>query len=575
MTRALPANDNATRRSTPTPANDNGGALRLRPYQLQAIEGARAALREHRTVLIVLPTGCGKSVIFGAIAQRAVARGGRVLMVAHRFELLDQLRAKCERAGLRCGIEKGAERVDRAELPDVTIASIQSLHAERLAEFSPDAFAVVLVDEGHHAVAASYRRVIDYFAGAAIIAATATPDRADQAALSEVFEAVGYVYELRDAIDAGYLVPIRQRVVNVESLDLSSVRTVGGDLNAGDVERAIMRDRTLHEIASPLVELAGDRPTIVFVPTVATAHAMAEVLSGYGASAVALDGTTDHAQRAAELERFSRGGAQYLVNCALFTEGADLPSVACVAMARPTKSRALYCQAVGRGTRVLPGVIDTLEGAELGPERRAAIAASSKPDTLVLDFVGVSGRHSLVCALDVLDGRPLDPELRKRAMAVAQDDPQLAIHEALDLAAEQLADEKRRAVMVKARYSTVVLDPFAVLGADDRPGRWGGAAPSDRQLELLRDAGVRADDLARIDRGQASALIDSIVRRRAAGLCTPKQALLLARRGLNPDLPFETAREALSAIAENDWRVPGWMYRDDRYRVTRKKGAAA
>jgi hypothetical protein len=191
--------------------------------------------------------------------------------------------------------------------------------------------------------------------------------------------------------------------VHVEKLDFSAVRTTAGDLNAGDLERLLIEEGPLHQIAWPIVDLARERPTMVFAATVAHARALARAMEAHAPGRVCvLDGTTDREVRRHAVEAFARGEYQYMVNCALFTEGFDLPALSCIALARPTKSRALYAQMVGRGTRIAPG----------------------KDDCLLLDFRGNAGRHALVSAVDALAGDTLPEPIRKRAQQLLDDDPQ-------------------------------------------------------------------------------------------------------------------------------------------------------
>lgn len=497
----------------------------LRPYQVEAVEAVLGELERVRSTLLVLPTGTGKTVTFAEIAKRVRPRG-RTLIVAHREELIRQAVDKIERfAGLRCAVEMGDERAASALFtPDVVVATIQTLaYARRREQFRPDEFALVVIDEAHHAVADSYKAVAAYFAGAKVLGVTATPDRR---AMKAVFDSIAYGYDVRDAIRDGHLVPIRQKAVHVEGLDLSNVRASRGDLDEAELEAILTEDRNLHGVAHPTLELAGDRPTMIFAASVAHARALADLINRWRPGvAVSLDGTTDREYRRAALQMFEAGQFQFLVNCQLLVEGFDAPRVSCIAMARPTRSRILYTQVLGRGLRLHPG----------------------KESCLVLDFEGNAGKHSLVCALDVLDGND-DMDVRAKARELAGE---MDVLDALDEAARQVAAERRRKVLAEARYRAVDVDPFQILGASDRAGRYGGAAPTEKQLEVLKKSGITHGE---IDKGQASALIDAIFTRRREGMCTYKQARLLAQKGLNPDVTFEQARRALDLLAANRWR---------------------
>lgn len=411
----------------------------------------------------------------------------------------------------------------------------------------------VVVHNCHHAPAKRYQTLLDHFGPAKVLGVTATPDRLDGLAMGATFDSAAFVYEIRDAIESGYLCPIRQKVVEVESLDLSRVKTVAGDLNQGQLAEVMEDERNLHELAAPAVELAGDRPTLVFTVSVEQAHLLEAVLNRYAGAgkAVALDGSADRDTRRRTIASYLSGEIQFLVNCALFTEGFDAPSTACVVMARPTKSRALYTQMLGRGTRIAPG----------------------KDDLLVLDFAGNAGQHSLISALDVLEG-VIEDETKKLARKLAAEND-LDILEALAAAEEELAararleEARRRRQTARAKYGTRDVSPFKTLSANPRSGRWGGIPPTYRQIAALEKFGLEFEETtdengtptwllggSPIDKGQASALLDKLVHRASSKLCTYKQARFLMTRGLDPDVTFDVARGIMDAISANGWRVP-------------------
>lgn len=513
--------------------------MELRPYQVEAVDGVFSKFEEHRSTLLVLPTGCGKTICFAVVAEQ-FRPSGRVLVLAHREELITQAVDKITRAtALRCGIERAESHVERLFMPDVTVATVQTLARKaRRESFDPDAFGLVIVDEAHHAIADTYRGILDYFAAAKVLGVTATPDRSDGEAMGQVFESVAFVYEIRDAIEQGFLVPIRQRAIAVEGLDFSRVRSTAGDLNEGDLEAILMEEQHLHGVARPTIEQAGDRPTIVFSATVAHAHALAEVLCRYAGTgkARAIDGSARPEFRRDAIADFAAGRFQFLVNCALFTEGFDCPPVSCVAVARPTKSRALYAQMVGRGTR-------------LSPE-------TNKRDLLILDFKGNAGRHVLVTALDILDGNQ-DAQIRARAEEILRQNPEQTILGALDEAADQLADETRKRVLAQTHYSATEIDPFSLvqtfLGVRPRAGRWGGAPPKPADLEYVKKSG-KGIDLADLDGGQVAEIAKALRKRYAQQRSSFNQARVLIRAKLDPDLSYRAASIAITALKANGWR---------------------
>ncbi len=547
--------------------------MKLRPYQERCISRIIEELRDRKSTLAVLPTGTGKTVIFSDLARRWPDAGrGKVLVVAHREELIFQAKAKIEAAtGEPVDVEMG----DLTAAPcmygaaRVVVTSVQTMSRPgRLKRYDPRQFGLVVIDEAHHAVAASYRKVIDHYMhrDCRLVGVTATPDRADEEALGKVFESVAMEYRISDAINDGWLVPIDQQFVQVTGLDFSDVRTTAGDLNGGDLEAVMTHEERLHGVAYPTIDMAGDRPTIVFAASVAHAERLAEIFNRHRAkSAHCLHGETPPERRRDLLRAYKAGDFQFLCNCGLFLEGFDEPSIAVVANARPTKSRSLYAQCVGRGTRPLPGVVDNPPIADQWEpdDRKEAIACSSKPAVLVLDFVGNSGRHKLVSCADILGEACTDEVVeRARASAVAKSragkptDMQLELIAAQKAADDEAAARRRAHIKARARYATNKVDPFDVFDVSERrePGWHKGRMPTERQLEVLQKAGIDTDGMTF---HKASQLIDQIIRRRDQGLCTFKQAKLLAKYGYDPaGMTFEQAAAAINELAANRWQKP-------------------
>jgi type I site-specific restriction endonuclease len=414
--------------------------------------------------------------------------------------------------------------------PKITVASIQTLQ-QRLAAVPRDAFKLVIVDEAHHATADSYRAVLGHF-DAWLLGVTATPDRSDRVPLGEVFATVAFEYGMRAAIRDGWLCPIRSFLVQTKA-DFSQVRKVAGELATRDVEAVLNQELHLAEIATPILRERGGRPTIVFAASVAHAHALARVMNQAAGSpdfAAALDGATAFDRRAPVLQRFRRGELQVLVNCALFTEGFDVPEIALVAIARPVLSRSFYAQMVGRGTRPAPG----------------------KRDLLVLDFVPSHCRHSLAQAVDIFAGG--DDEVQTLARRVAAKASAAGEAIALELAVE-LAQQEHEALQADVVYQLKKRDPFAAVGIDLGPWlrrRGGGERATADQLAFFRRAGLPIEQVAELSSQQAEALRERLLERKAVGLCTPKQARQLVELGFDPrDMYFDQAaallREAKAA----------------------------
>jgi len=520
----------------------------LRPYQKEALHAIRESYRRgKRSVLCVLPTGTGKTVLFAEISRLAK---GPVLVLAHRQELVEQARDK---VSAWCDDVVAVEMADRRELtrapgatgrsPRITVASIQTL-SRRLAEVPRDAFRMVIIDEAHHGTADSYRKVIDHF-HAHVLGVTATPDRADRQCLGDVFEELAYEYDMRSAIREGFLCPVRSFLVQTRA-DFSGIRRVAGELATGDVERVLTQAPHLAEIAQPILRERGGRPTIVFAVSVAHAHALARVmceLAGDPSFARALDGSTDLGTRGDTVERFRRGKIQALVNCALFTEGFDVPRIALVAIARPVLSRSFYAQMVGRGTRIAPG----------------------KKDLVVLDFVPGNCRHRLVQSIDIFarDEEEVIEEAKQIAAKKSEEGTALAVEEALELA-RQVVEARKSSV----EYLLTQRDPFAAIGFDieartargrgPRKTQGPGSRPLGAELrKYLERAGVSEEQLDGLDERQGHGLREHLLDRKACGLCTPKQARVLCAYGIDPESMYaDEAKRILSYIKRHGDESP-------------------
>lgn len=540
--------------------------MNLRPYQTEAVDRICDELQHKTSTLIVMPTGTGKTIIFAHVIQRMM-NGGRALVLAHRKELIDQAVHRIgDATGLICDIEMADQQADRRKLWEtpVVVGSIQTQIAgangfRRMDRFDPAQFGLVIVDEAHHAPAASYRHVLDYYRRnpkLKVLGVTATPDRADEQALGQVFDSVAYDYELQAAIDDGWVVPIKQAFAMIESLDFSHCKSRDGDINGAELARELEYEGPLHEVATAAIEHATDRKTLIFGARIQHVIRLSEILNRHrpGCSTYLVD-RMNRDDRAASLAAYRAGEHQFLVNCGIASEGFDIPDIGCVVQARPTKSRALYAQQAGRGTRTLPGTVDGIDTAD---ERRAAIAASDKPDLLILDLVGNSGRHRLVTSLDILGGRyeddVIDLAIREAQKGQGPFDPLEALHaaerEAQRLARE--ADEKRRRfIQAKGKTKLTWRDPFDVFDMTPNrvPGWHKGRPPSDRQRAFLEKRRVEEKVLDGLDFTRASQLIGKLMDRQDRGLCTYRQAKTLRKFGKNPtDMSFAEASQTLDQL---------------------------
>lgn len=535
--------------------------MELRDYQNEAIEGLKLSLRNNKSALIVMPTGTGKTVVFAKAVELARKRA---LVIAHRDILVHQAADKITTVtGVRPSIEMADLESDERSFfrrSKVVVASVQTLNSgnykRRMERFKPSDFSLLVVDEAHHACAPSYRRILDRFMdqGCKVVGVSATPDRADELALGQVFDTVAYKYEMVDAIDDGWLVPLDVHRVYVKSLDFSLCKNVGGDFNQGDLGAVMEEEKNLHGVVVPTMEITGNKKTVIFATRVAHAERMAEIINrSKPGSAATIDGKMAKDLRDKILRDYRSGAIQYLVNVGIATEGFDVPDIACVVMARPTQSRALYAQCCGRGTRPLEGI---LEGVHDPVARQQAIATSAKPRLMVIDFVGNAGRHSLMCAKDVLGGRHIEFTDHGDPIVIDDELPKGREYEDLEeedpgidyesMTQEEIAQmqNKRNTIRAKVGYELKTTDPFQLLSIKSkRFSQWYKRRLTDRQLASVRRAGIEPDSY---DPAKQCAIFDNLMKRRKNDLCTYKQVKLLNKFGVDAtNLSFRQASDQI------------------------------
>lgn len=518
-------------------------SIRLRPYQLTAVDSVYDEWTRVRSTMLNMATGLGKSVCFAeTMARWDVETQGKILLIAHRRELILQAIGHAMRAGLSSGIEMAGKHATGKE--DVIVASVQTLNAsrkcgicfgegcddcydgkvKRFTRFNPRDFGLLVCDEFHHFTAKSNRNVMAWFAQNPLqktLGVTATPRRADKAGLHNICQSVAYAMELRQAIDEGWLVPIRQKFVTVEGLDISKVDIRAGKLNEGQVEAAFLgtdeeEEKLLHAIVKPTIDEAAGRKTLVFAAGKDHANKLASCFAAHGVDAGVVVENTDPAERAELIARYSHGDLQVLVNCMVFTEGFDAPATEIIANCRPTKSEALYLQIIGRGTRPLAGVVD---GPVTAEARKAAIEASDKKSCTILDFVGNSGDIKLVSVADVLAGDNIEPIDLAEALRVATETGETVDMEALAekmkqsrLEAEERKEIERQQRLLtntkadRADYSTVDVDLFG--GPEfSSDAKYVEPISKGQQGFLYHQLGLTRKQTKHMSKRQASAII--------------------------------------------------------------------
>lgn len=525
--------------------------ISLRPYQREAVDAVHAAYdRGVRRPAIGLPTGGGKTIVFSALAEER-AHLGRALILAHRDELLRQAADKYREVnpGADVGfVQAGLNDLDHA----VVVASVQSLsQPRRLDAFPWDSFATIVVDEAHHAVAPTYRKIIDRAApDTLVLGVSATLERGDGIGLGEVWKEVVYLKTLQEMIQAGYLVDIRARRVRL-NYNMGRLRTSRGDFVASEVSQMLEATEAYSVAANAYLEHAPGRKALVFTPTIKDAHAMAATFRMAGVPAAAVDGEMPLDQRRATLAALADGSVKVVANAMVLTEGFDEPSVGCIIVARPTKSRTLYVQMIGRGTRLYPGKDDLIVLDLVGNDERLDLQSLPRLFGLKADALERAGTGAVRY---IAQGARAIAGLYDRAAGISSEEVDL--FERKDIAWTKLVDG--RWYLGLGDHGDLFLEPrdsrwraFRLappergkrqvheLGADldigyamgvaeeylreqaseamtlvDKTARWRKDTPSEKQLNLMGDLGIPVE--AGMTKGQASELIGAALARKRA-----------------------------------------------------------
>ena len=488
----------------------------LRGYQLAAAESIMSGFGEFRRQLLVAATGAGKTQIFCEVARRMQPK--RSLILCHREELIDQAARRLASFGMAAEVEM-ADRKASLDAPAV-VGSVQTLMRDnRLNRWPRGHFSLVVADEAHHATSESWQKVLGYF-DTRILGASATPERSDKRELGKFFENIAYEIGLLDLVKQGWLSPIRVKTVPL-GLDLRGASTVAGDYSAEDLGDIIAPQ--LGKIVEVLREYRH-RKTIVFLPLIRLSQLFTRLCREAGLTAWHVDGNSK--DRAQTLSEYSSARCGILCNAMLLTEGYDEPSIDCVVCLRPTKVRSLYCQIVGRGTRVYP----------------------NKDHLLLLDFLWLTNDHSLIQPAHLIAKDSQEAEVVTRLLKEQED---------LETAAESAAEVRTRKLSERLEVNRARIprffDPleFAVSLRDLELAEFEPTMPwhSDRvtikQIKMLSRYGIDHRNVA--TKGHAAAILDRVFTRSRLRLATPKQLIWLRKLGHpGPELAgFEEATRFL------------------------------
>lgn len=563
--------------------------MRARDYQIKAVQAVEQGwLQGYRRQLLCMPTGTGKTVVMAHIIKRNLPK--RTMFIAHRQELIWQAMDKIQAVtGLHVDVEMGEHKTTREgglfNLRAPVIVSTVQTHTAggdgggRIGKFDPEDFSILMFDEAHRSTAPAYMRIADYYMNNPklnVLGVTATPNRTDKQALGQFYDYTAFNYELynRDpkkpsAIRDGWLVPIEQQFVTIESLDFTSVKTQAGDLNQTDLDAVMTAEKNLYGVADATLKIAGDKQGLGFASSVKHAHILSNMFNRYrsGMSAY-VSAKTDKDERRHIIEDFAEGKLQWLWNCGVFTEGFDESSVEVIAQARPTTSELLYTQMAGRGTRPHASLAHILGNVPAAVLRRLLIARSPKPSCLIIDFVGNSGKHKLISSVDILGGEYSKEVLKQAKLFARQAGKPLRMDQVLE-------DEEKRAEEIKksqveqavrkanlkfpAKFKVQKVDPFDAMQV--RPvvptGRDTSSTLTEKQRAKLRQAGYNPDKIKDSD---AKRLLGKIIDRWRKKKGTVKQAETLHRLGWTQaaadDMTFNQASAAIDAAQRNGWKKP-------------------
>ena len=575
--------------------------IKLRPYQEAALTGARAALRSGaKSVVIQMPTGSGKSVLFSRMIAGVVAKQKRAMLLVQGQNLVRQAARHLSRLGVSVGVEMGDDRVGPRigarglidDAPQIVVASRDSL-ARRLKHYPRDFFRMIVVDECHHLLSSQYLDILEHFGVAVprengktkavgdtvVLGLTATPDRGDHGDIMTLFDSVGFSYKIIEAIEDGWLVPIQQEMVTLPGLDFSTVRRTAGDLNARDLE-AVIRP-LLEPICKDIVRVADGRPTLIYNPLVTMADATTLALGKTKGAGRCVTVTAETEEREALFQAMARGEVWAFSSVGTLTEGVDIPCATIGAMLRPTSSRPLYAQIMGRILRPAEDLAYALNDMGSAAERRAAIAASSKPQAWMLDFAGNSGKHKLISVVDVIGEGEED-----KIMSLAKGQSMRGITDPLEAIARakaELADMLARAA--GGEVERILVDPFALFSVKAKTDSFKRPV-TEAQIDALLNAGAvevkinseksreKAREIVRkrFDLMTASAMLNESSRRMQAREASLRQVRRLVKAGLPVErartISFQEARAAIDELERQGWKAtPGW--------ITRHSGEAA
>ena len=568
--------------------------MRPRDYQSDSLRKIREEWKEHQSTLLCLPTGCGKTCVFSWLIHQMFPR--RALVLCHRRELVQQAYEKISViTGFKTAIEMGDQRVILGDMhgdPHVVVSTVQTQTAGgdgsgRMSKWPPDYFGLLVCDESHRSVSPQWKRCLSWYKQnprLKILGVTATPDRADEEALGQIYETVAKDYEIEDAVDDGWLVRPQQQFITVGTLDFSQIRTTAGDLNGSDLARVMEEEKNEQGMIMPSIEVAFGLPeqtlikidpskwpeflmslnrqartSLFFTASVKQAEITASIFNrAFPGIATWACGKTPEDERKQKLADFKAGRIRIMVNCNLYTEGFDYPGVEVIFVGKPTKSRSLYAQMLGRSLRPAENIAHELNDCDDAVARCAMIAASEKPRATIIDYAGNAGRHKLCCSADILGGNVSDDVLEAAVRTAKERGTPVDMTDIIEEEQRKAdAEAARRARLVaRAKYVSMTIDPFDAYQIPRPKARgWdAGRQLTEKQQALLAKQGFDPERLGYTD---GKAILTELFRRWEDNQCSFKMAKILRKHGLDGNVSFEVAKQQIDEIAERE----GWAKR--------------
>lgn len=568
--------------------------IRLRPYQMAAISRVKQTWRcmdyENNSALIVLPTGTGKTMVFSEITRQELERDGKVLILAHRNTLLTQAQDKLKRFGIDSQIEKGKKKPEGC----VIISTVQTYSKDaKLSQYEKDEYSLIIIDEAHHAAANTYKKIIDYFCYAKLLGVTATPERSDDRQIEKIFKNTCSEYTMTQAIRDGWLCPISVYQCPVE-IDLSEVKKAAGDYVSSSL--GLCLNDYLEKIADEIKLLSEQRKILIFLPLVDTAEKMNNILLSRGIRSNYVAGCRKESDEI--LKDFENGIYDVICNAMLLTEGYDCPSVDCIVNLRPTHSKTLYTQIVGRGTRLSPQtqkrdllVVDFLymdngDGTlkldqALFEDRYLSFAEDEEEQKLIKQFLLESGRETNMgdifgiessretALLEMLARhREKSPEYQFRQMEKNCRKTYIDEKNAVSLYYSDNGFIKGLEIDTPAAQAFKISKHLVDMGKESRPTK--------AQIEYIQ----RLDKSFPTDivyyKSEATVIINALAKRNNnfCHLASYKQVNLLTGKGIKGAERLNTyhASKLIKMIAGNDWKISKEIYKEAEKYTKVKQG---